>query len=204
MAKLTFEKLVRMKDIALTGINFTKDPYDLERFQELLTLTTELMGDVTDLKPLELYTQFCEETGYPTPKVGTRAAIFEDDKILLVKESLDGLWAMPGGWMDTTETVRTNTIKEVKEETGLDVRITKLVSVQDGRMINPKIIHNIVKLFILCEAVGGAFVQNIETLDMGYFALDALPPLSLYRTNPEQIAECYEAYKAEKWETTFD
>ena len=148
---------------------------------------------------------FCNEEGFQTPKLDTRAAIFQDSKILLVRET-NGTWSLPGGWVDVNQTIKTNTVKEVKEEAGLDVVPVRLIAVQDRNMHNvPLYAYGICKAFVLCEVVGGTFTTNCETTHSGYFALDELPPLALEKNNEEQIKLCFEAYHSgSSWQVVFD
>lgn len=148
---------------------------------------------------------FCNETGYQTPKIDTRAVIFKDNKILLTHEN-NGTWALPGGWCDVLESVESNTIKEAKEETGLDVKATKVIAIQDRNKHNtPVYAYGVCKVFILCEVVGGKFEENIETTEIKYFSLEDLPQnLAEEKTNREQIEMCFEAYNNKEWETQFD
>ena len=112
---------------------------------------------------------------------------------------------MPGGWCEYNLSPADNTIKEAKEEAGLDVVIQKLISVQDRDKHNqPPYAYGVIKIFYLCEAVQGAFVQNIETSESSYFALDELPPLAEEKCNEEQVRMCFEAYDAENWTVSFD
>ena len=131
--------------------------------------------------------------------------LFRSNKILLVHENND-TWALPGGWVDVLESVRSNTIKEVKEETGLDAKAIKLIAVQDRNKHNkPVYAYGVCKLFVLCEVVGGSFEQNIETTEIKYFSLDELPDnLAEEKTNKEQIEMCFKAYQDENWQTQFD
>ncbi|MGN1002085.1 MAG: NUDIX domain-containing protein [Oscillospiraceae bacterium] len=147
---------------------------------------------------------FCCETGYQTPKLDCRAAIFEGDKILLVHER-DGRWSLPGGWVDVGLSVGENTVKEVKEEAGLDVRPELIIAVQDMDRHNPSVhAFKVCKVFVLCTRLGGGFRENIETTESAYFSLDELPVLSLEKNTAEQIEMCFAARAAEHWKTLFD
>ena len=148
---------------------------------------------------------FCNETGYQTPKIDTRAAIFKDNKILLTHES-NGTWSLPGGWCDVLESVKSNTIKEVKEETGLDVTANRLIAVQDRNKHNkPIYAYGVCKVFILCDVIGGEFIKNIETTETRYFGLDEIPDnLAEEKTNKEQIEMCFKAINDPNWQVQFD
>ena len=147
---------------------------------------------------------FCEEAGYQTPKLDTRAAIFQDDKILLVHEN-DGTWCLPGGWCDVNISAAENVVKEVKEEAGLDVQADLVIAVQDREKHNrPVYANKICKIFFLCTVLGGEFVPNSETTETGYFGIDELPNLATAKVTAEQIRMCFEAKDAAHWVTKFD
>ena len=147
---------------------------------------------------------FCNETGFQTPKLDTRAAIFKEGKILLVHEN-NGTWSLPGGWVDVLETVRSNTIKEVKEETGLDVEARRIIAVQDRNRHNlPLYAYNVCKIFVLCDMMGGIFTQNKETTESNFFSLDELPELAQEKVTEAQIKLCFDAYENPDWQVTFD
>lgn len=198
------EWAVRLQAIAQNGLAYTDNVFDKERFEEIRQIAAEMLVEPSGL-PLEKVEQlFCNESGYQTPKIDTRAAIVEDGKILLVQES-DGRWALPGGWCDVDQSVMDNTIKEVKEETGLDARADKVIAILDKAKNNPATsAHRVTKIFILCTSLGGHFVPNIETIDCQYFELDELPVLSEAKTTAQQIAMCLEAAADPHWQTRFD
>lgn len=175
--------------IAQAGLTYSKDPFDLERFQRIREISAEIVS---------------RQTGFQTPKLDTRAAIFQDGKILLVEER-DGTWSLPGGWVDVNQTVKTNTEKEVLEEAGLEVEAVRLLALQDRNLHNrPPYAYNVCKAFVLCEIKGGSFRPNIETQGSAYFALDELPPLSEDKVTREQIVLCFEAVQTDDWVVPFD
>ena len=193
-----------LQSLAQAGLFYGKDKYDLERFQRIREISAEMLTMKTDLSFEKVQNLFCNETGYQTPKVDTRAAIFKDEKILLVRED-DGRWAMPGGWCDFNLSPAENTVKEAKEEAGLDVVVDKVVAVQDREKHNfPSYIFDVVKILYLCTSKGGEFHKNIETSESKYFAEDELPPMANEKCTAEQVKLCFEAHRAETWETQFD
>ena len=198
------EWAIRLQSLAQNGLAYSKDVFDIQRFEEIRQIAAEMLVTPSGL-PLEKVEElFCNESGYQTPKIDTRAAIFKDGKILLVQES-DGRWALPGGWCDVDQSVMDNTIKEVKEEAGLDVRAEKVIAILDKAKNNPgRSAHRVTKVFILCKSLGGSFVPNVETVASDYFALDELPVLSEGKTTAQQIALCFEAAADEHWQTRFD
>lgn len=195
---------VELQSIAQAGLYYGKDQYDIERFQRIREIAAEIVSSRTDLPTAKVTDLFCNEIGYQTPKLDSRAAIFQDGRILLVKEN-NGTWSLPGGWVDVDLSVKENTIKEVKEEAGLDVTADRVIAVQDREKHNlPVYAYKICKIFILCTVIGGEFHQNSETLESRYFGIDELPLLAEEKNNEEQIRMCFEAYRSEHWETVFD
>lgn len=198
------EWAVRLQALAQTGLAYTTNVFDKERFEEIRQIAAEMLVTPSGMPLEKVESLFCNEEGYQTPKLDTRAAIFKDGKILLVQES-DGRWALPGGWCDVDQSIMDNTIKEVKEEAGLDAKAERIIAILDKRKNNPsRSAHAVTKVFVLCTSLGGKFVANSETLASDYFALDALPVLSEAKVNVEQIAMCFEANQAAHWETRFD
>lgn len=190
--------------IAQAGLTYSKDAFDIERFERIREISAEIVSRQTGLPLEKVKDLFCNEEGFQTPKLDTRAAIFKDNKILLVKEK-NGTWSLPGGWVDVNQTIKSNTIKEVKEEAGLDVEATRIIAVQDRNLHNlPPYAYNVCKVFVLCEAQGGDFQPNIETIESGYFSLDEIPPLAEQKNNKEQIEMCFAVYRDKDWEVQFD
>lgn len=191
--------------IAQAGLTYTENSFDRERFQRIREISAEMMSLMSNI-PLEtIKSLFCNETGFQTPKLDTRAAIFDDEgRILLVKEN-NGTWSLPGGWVDLMQSVKSNTIKEVREEAGLDVETIRLIAVQDRNKHNtPPYAYNVCKVFVLCKTIGGSFQANPETVESRYFALDELPQLAEEKNNREQIEMCFKANADENWQTLFD
>lgn len=196
---------MEIQSLAQAGLAYTEDKYDIERYERLREIAAEIISKKSSLNLDKVKNLFCNETGYQTPKIDTRAAIFKDDKILLVHENNDS-WSLPGGWCDVLESIKSNTIKEVKEETGLDVETIKIISIQDRNRHNiPVYAYGVCKIFVLCEVLSGEFVKNIETIETEYFSLNNLPNnLAKEKTNKEQIEMCFKAYKNKNWQVQFD
>ncbi len=180
------EWAIRIQSIAQAGLMYGRDPYDKERYEELRLIAAEMVSERTEIPTAKIRDLLCNEEGYQTPKIDTRAAIFRDGKILLVHEN-NGTWSLPGGWCDVDESVASNVIKETKEETGFAVSAERLISVQDWRKHNVcNYVYGVVKIFVLCRMVGGAFEENIETTEIRQEP-DFLPPLHLIGT-PFQLS----------------
>ena len=196
---------IEIQSLAQAGLEYGTGVYDLERYKRLREISAEMMSYKTDI-PIEKVTDlFCNEKGYQTPKIDTRAVIFKDDKILLVYEN-DGYWTLPGGWCEVTETIATNTIKEAKEEAGVNVKPLRIIAIQDRNKHNkPITVYSICKIFVLCELLGGEFKENSETIKMEYFALNELPEnISDDKSTKEQIQMCFKAKDDKNWKGEFD
>lgn len=159
---------IRLQSIAQAGLQYGKDKYDKERYEEIRSIAAEMISVKTDIPVERVYDLFCNETGYQTPKVDTRAAVFIDGKILLVHEN-NGTWSLPGGWCDVNQSVASNTEKEVREESGLTVKSEKIIAVQDWRKHNvTNYAYGVIKIFVQCKYEFGEFEKNIETTEIGF------------------------------------
>jgi len=196
----------KLQAIAQTGLAYAKDPYDVERYASVRQVAAEIMAaGSSDASKETLVKLFSRDGGYATPKVDVRAAVFRDDKLLLVKEREDGGWTLPGGWADVGDSPSVAAVREVKEESGFDVVARKLALVYDrDRHGHPPIPWYTYKLFFLCEIVGGAAATSHETDDVGFFTEDRIPPLSLTRVTPGEIAHLFEHSRQPTLPTAFD
>ena len=166
--------------IAQAGLTYTKDPFDKERFERIRELSAEMMSLQSGLPLEQVKGLFCNETGFQTPKLDTRAA-------------------------NVMQTIRSNTIKEVKEEAGLDVEAIRIIALHDRNLHNPPpYAYNVCKVFVLCEAKGGTFQANTETTESRYFSPDELPLLAEEKNTAEQIKMCFAAYANPNRQTEFD
>ena len=119
---------VKLQSIAQAGLFYGKDEFDKERYEQIRNIAAEMISYKSEISEDKVKDLFCSETGYQTPKIDTRAAIFENGKILLVKEK-DGRWSLPGGWADVDISATENVIKEVREEAGLTVTADMVIAV---------------------------------------------------------------------------
>ena len=194
-----------LQSIAQAGLHYGKDVFDRERYEQVRKIAGEMMQTKTGLSKEQIKTLFLGDEGYQTPKIETRAAIFKDAKILLVRERMAQEWSLPGGWNDYDQTTAQNCVKEAREESGRIVKPVKLIAVQDRNHHNkPILATNVTKIFYLCKEISGEFVPNDETDACDYFALDNLPKLSLDRNTKEQIEMCFKVSKDPNWQTLFE
>lgn len=192
--------------LAQTGLYYTQDIYDRERYERIKEMSDEMMAVLMSTTPEAISVLRSEDSGYQTPKVDTRGAVWNNEnKILLVQEN-DGFWSLPGGWMDVTETVSSNVLKEIKEEAGCNAKIIELVAIQDRNTHNPgNNPYTIIKIFVNCIFESLNFEKNSETIDAQFFDINDLPPLYEAKTTKEQILLCARAYQSKnKWQVTFD
>lgn len=195
---------IDIQSIAQNGLAYAKDVYDAERYEQLRDIAAEMLSYQTEIPKEKVKSLFCNETGYQTPKLDSRGAVFQDDKILLVHEK-NGTWSLPGGWVDVLESVASNTVKEVREEAGLFVETERLIAVQDRNRHNqPVYAYGVCKVFILCRMLGGEFQENTETTETGWFSENELPLLAEEKCNREQIEMCFKAYRDKNWQVIFD
>ena len=193
-----------LQDLSQNALAYCRDIYDIERFQRIREISAEMMAEITDLPIQQVREYFTSGDGYQTPKIETRAAVFREGKILLVQER-NGLWCMPGGWVDYNLSVRRNAVKEVLEEAGMTVEAERLIALEDRNRHHPKRhAHEILSVLTLCRYVSGQFVPNTETLACGFFTTDDLPELDTGRTTREHIEMSFRALNDPHWPVFFD
>jgi ADP-ribose pyrophosphatase YjhB (NUDIX family) len=194
--------------LAQTGLAFTRDQYDRERYQRLRALAAEIMTEHAGANMPDIEILFTQQSGYATPKLGVRGAVFRDARILLVRETADQhRWTLPGGWADVNESPAEAVAREVREEAGIEVRPYKLAAVWD-RARHP---HGVVepfhvwRLFFLCEYIGGDLQTGPETSEVALFAEHELPTeLSTRRVLLPQLQRMFEHMRRPELPTEFD
>ncbi len=198
--------------IAQIGLTYTpQSPYDQQRYQRVMEIAAEIMatsGNLDAPSALELWAKGRDQ-GYLTPKTDVRAFVFDaQERILLVRESEDGCWAPPGGWADVNESASSVAEREVWEESGMKVEVTKLVALLDRSVQGhtPAFPFHVYKSYFLCRILEGSPdpVAGDGVTDVGFFAEDALPELSLGRILPSQIEMAYRHWRAPGLATEFD
>ncbi len=196
-----------LQSVAQIGLAFCKNPYDVERYEQMRALAAKMTAALGEASPGKIADLFAEQSGYATPKVDVRGAVFRGDDVLLVSELIDGgRWTLPGGWADVNETPAENAVREVHEEAGLVVKATKLAMVVDRDRAGhtPPYPFHIYKLFFLCDFVEKAEIKPGETGAARFFPVARLPELSVSRTLPGQIRRLYEHVQNPALPTDFD
>ena len=199
---------VRLAALAQDGLTYAASDYDLDRYRQVGRLAAELLAVISDRPADELAVELGRDSGYATPKVDVRGAVFDErERVLLMREKADGLWSLPGGWADPGEAPSTAVAREVLEETGYGAAAVKLIACWDRDVQGnpPPLPVHVYKLFFLCRRDGGVQPpQALETLDVGWFGLDALPPLSLGRVNERQLARALAHHRDPALAAEFD
>lgn len=196
----------RLQALSQSGLTYSENPFEIERYEKIREIAAEMMAAGSDADPERIRALFAEERGYATPKVDGRGVVFRDGKILLVREVRDGGWTLPGGFADVGDSPSEAVVREVLEESGYIVRAVKLLALWDRTRhghVPPRPFH-LYKVFLRCEIVGGAPQDSHETAEPGFFGEDEIPPLSLGRTTPRQIARLFEHYRDPTLPTDFD
>ncbi|HWJ27947.1 MAG TPA: NUDIX hydrolase [Flavisolibacter sp.] len=199
------DEIKRLKAIADIGLLYQSNPYDQERYMELQDISFRLLNKVSGLSLEDLQQSFPIAKDYPTVKVDIRGLVLDGDKVLLVQESMDGRWSLPGGWADIGYTPKEVVIKECKEETGLDVIAKSLLAVFDKRSHgHPPQPFYVYKMVFYCEAISFELNKGFDILDVGYFDVDNLPELSENRILKSQIELLHKKVLASDFYTYFD
>ena len=187
------EHAQELLSIAQEGLTYSQDRYDIDRFKRLKEISARIMSDFTDMEMEKIKTLYNSEKGYLTPKLDIRAAVFQDNKLLLVQESCNRLWSLPGGWADVGLSPGENVVKEVEEEAGLLVVPQRILAVWDKRYHDhPPDLHHTYKILFLCKITGGKLASGFETIDANFFGEEEIPPLSTNRTTSGQIKFVFE------------
>lgn len=196
----------QLQSLSQAGIEYTNSPFDRERYERIRALSIEILHEYTEIDSTKLVNLFANETGYQTPKIDVRAAIFNDDnKILMVREKHDNKWSLPGGWADIELTLYENLIKESFEEAGAEIRPRRIIGIFDrNKHVVDDFPYSAYKIFVECDFINAEFTHNIETFENGFFNLENLPELSEGRNTEEQIKICFKARKEKTFEAFFD
>lgn len=206
MDNFIFEKIKRIQALAETGLEFNENSYDRERYTELHEISLQILSQMTDNPVEKIAAVISDKNGYKTPKVDVRAVVFnEKNQILLIQEKADNCWAMPGGWADVGYSPAEVAVKECFEEAGLKVETVKLLAVLDKQKQKmPPAFEYVYKIFLLCRKLNNNISVGTETIDVGWFDENNLPPLSTPRNTIDQIKMMFQFHRGEKSEPEFD
>jgi ADP-ribose pyrophosphatase YjhB (NUDIX family) len=195
----------QLQAVAQTGAAYANNDFDRQRYDLVRNIAAAMMAAGSGAEPRDLVELFQRERGYATPRMDVRAAVFRDERILMVQERSDGLWTLPGGFADVGDSPSMAVEREVQEESGFTAKATKLVALLDrNRHPHPPFGYHLWKAFFLCELQGGVARPSIETSAVDFFAADALPPLSQGRISVGQLQLMFAHQRNPQLPASFD
>ena len=190
--------------LSQAGLAYSKNEFDLARYKRLQEITAEMIENGSEHSKESVLESFSMQAGYATPKIDVRGAIVHEGKILLIQERTDERWAMPGGWADLGDAPASVAEREVWEESGYRVKAEKVVAVIDANRIEPLEFYHAFKIIFLCKLIDGTPRTSNETMAVGFFNMNELPPLSLFRTNEDMLREVFAHVEDPDRRTAFD
>lgn len=195
----------RLLALAQSGLHFTLQEYDRERYREIAQIGAQMLARESGRDAAQLLAAWFVEDGYATPKMDVRGAVFRDDRVLLVRETIDGKWTLPGGWADVNDSPAQAVEKEIEQESGFIAKAVKLAALYDrNKHPHPPYLFHSWKAFFICDLIGGEPRLSNETDGVDFFDLDALPELSIGRATAEQIHRMYLHHRQRDLPTEFD
>ena len=202
------KQITELQAIAQSGLAYCKDEFDIERYKRILEIAADLLASRSVHSYEQVLELFQSDKGYCTPKVDTRGAVFEERKILLVQEKSNDLWSLPGGWADVNLSPSENIIKEIREETGFNCTVSKLIGIFDKRNSNTESMKwpHVYKIFFLCEidVFNRIEFDKKEISNIGFFEHENIPPLSVGRVSRKQIDLCFKHFNNKELPSEFD
>jgi ADP-ribose pyrophosphatase YjhB (NUDIX family) len=199
------ERMREIQALVQTERHYALDDFQKARCQKIMDIIAVIISDETGIALPALAQSFKGQLGYATPKVDVRAAIFQEDKLLLVRERLDGGWTMPGGWADVGDTPSKAAEREAWEEAGFHVRARKLVGVYDANRVNPLELFHAFKIVFLCDILGGEAQTSIETSEVKFFSQGEIPAnFSGERTASRHVRDAFNALRMPDCPSVFE
>lgn len=184
--------------ISQTGLHYAENDYQVQRYDRLLEISSEIMSCYSDIDGSELLKIFNQQIGYATPRTDVRGAVFQAGNLLMVRESLDGGWTMPGGWADVGDTPSGAVEREIYEESGFEVKSRKIIGVYDANRTGPLEVFHAYKIVFLCDILSGKARISKETSEVKFFSKSELPSnLSGERTRPRHLEDAFRAFSKE-------
>jgi ADP-ribose pyrophosphatase YjhB (NUDIX family) len=197
-----------LQALAQTGLTFAKDHFDRGRYDRVSAIAAEMIAQGSGFPAEQLKGVFDAQSGYATPKVDVRGAVFRDDgRVLMVREIMDdGRWTLPGGWADVNQTPREAVEREIREESGYTARAVKLAACYDRTTQGhtPPHAFYVYKLFFICELTGGEATPSDETSEIDWLDPHGTYELSDARVTAKQIARMAEHWREPRLPTDFD
>jgi ADP-ribose pyrophosphatase YjhB (NUDIX family) len=195
----------QIQALSQTGFHYAENDYQRERYQRLTEIAAEIVSECAGLEYAPLLDAFRRQIGYATPRVDVRAAVFQDGKLLLVRERQDGGWTMPGGWADVGDVPSEAAEREAWEEAGFHVKARRVIGVYDANRVGPLELFHAFKLVFLCDLIDGEARPSSETSEVAFFSLHEIPAhLSVNRTYVRHIQDAFRIYECPELPTVFD
>jgi ADP-ribose pyrophosphatase YjhB (NUDIX family) len=191
--------------LAQTGSHYAENEYQRQRYQRLMEIAAEIVSEHSNLEYPPVLQAFMTPIGYTTPRIDVRGAVFQDNRLLLVRESMDGCWTLPGGWADVGEVPSLAAEREVWEEAGFHVKANKVVGVYDANRVGRLELYHAYKIVFLCELISGDARPSLETSEVAFFGKDELPQaLSGERTKLRHLQDAFACGEYPSCPTVFD
>ena len=197
--------VLRVHAIAQTGRHYARDPFDVERYAELQSIAAAMLARYSGSEFETVVDLFKQEVGHATPKIDVRGAVFRDDALLFTRERSSSNWTLPGGFAEVGKSPAEAVVREVREESGYEVRALRLVAVWDWAKHRARPApFSCYKLFFECEFVGGSPASGAETIDVGFYRQDELPELDQLRVTADQIRRIWNLRRNSNRDAEFD
>jgi ADP-ribose pyrophosphatase YjhB (NUDIX family) len=167
-----------LQAVAALGLQYALNNFDRQRYQKVLAAGKRIDALLQDNPDLETSAGYYDISGQVSPLLGVDAAVFQRDKLLLIKRPDISLWATPGGMVEVGETLTEAVLRELKEETGLNGKIDCLLGIFDSRIWKSQLTSQLYHVIFQVTAASGNPVITSEAADFGFFPADNLPPLA--------------------------
>ncbi len=201
MVDLSAARLVALADEiavhAKNGTYWSKDRYDVERFERILALAAEILGGTLRHDPADVARWYADEPGTLTAKVGASVAAFDTDgRLLMIQRRDNACWAMPGGIVEYGETAAEAARREVWEESGITVRIRALIGIYETHRHGSQTIRRWQHISFLGDMESGTPNSSDETLAAGFFTEAEVAALFISPGHSDLIRDALAAYRS--------
>jgi ADP-ribose pyrophosphatase YjhB (NUDIX family) len=191
--------------LAQTGYHYAENEYARQRYQRLIEIAAEIVSEQSNLERSTILEAFNPQSGYATPRIDVRGAVFQHQRLLLVRERMDGGWTLPGGWADVGDVPSQAAEREVWEEAGFHVKANKVVGVYDANRVGRLELFHAFKIVFLCDLISGDARPSLETSEVAFFGKEELPKiLSGERTKVRHIQDAFNCLEDPNSSTVFD
>lgn len=167
-----------LRAISNNGLRHSLSSYETERWDKILKLSARLLAAGENAEAEPILAEYRDNLNHICPLLGAEAVVIKDNGILLIRRHDDGLWAVPGGQVDVGETLREAAVRELREETGLNGTVTRLLGIFDSVKWKSRQKSQVYHVIFQVLVEKGEPVLTNESLDFGFFHRDELPPLS--------------------------